>query len=133
MVELSCVHVAFRTLSVVAPVRARRKEPIEVRVIAIDPVAARGVPAPTATVTDRPLTVEDTDASDCALFDDGPVGLPLQAAAAPRATKPAALVQHAQNSRRVGVEISLNLTTAVTSSGQKGGLITRPTLLQQEP
>lgn len=114
MVLCSCVQVAVRTLSVVALVRASRKLPNEVCVIAIEPVAASVDPAPTGTVTVLPLTVADTDVSRCA-FADGPVGLPLQPAAAPRARRPA----HAQNSRRVGIELCGNLITAVTSSGQR--------------
>ena len=44
--------------------RASRKVPMDVCVMAIDPVAANGDVAPTGTVTVRPFTVEETDASD---------------------------------------------------------------------
>lgn len=105
----SCVHVAVSTLSVVALVRASRNVPIDVWVMAIDPVAASADVAPTGTVTVLPLTVDDTDPNAC-VFSDGLVGLEPHPAIVPRAKKEAALLQQAQNSRRL-VEISVNLFT----------------------
>jgi hypothetical protein len=90
---------------------------MEVWVIAMPPVDASAEPA-IETDTVRPLTVPATAGNDCELLE-GPVGLPPQPVATPMASSPAAFVQHAQNSRRVGTEISSNLTTAVTSSGQR--------------
>lgn len=117
MVQPSCVQVAVSTVAAFAPVRVSRNVPTDVCVMAIPPVDASGEPAPTGTETTRPLTDEVTDVNDSAL-DDGPVGLPPQPATAPSATKPAALPQQAQNSRRVGTDDSSSLITAVSSRGQ---------------
>ena len=121
MVVCSCVQVAVNTLKVVAAVRASRKVPTDVCVIAIEPVAARAEPAPTGTVTVRPLTVDVTVESRVAL-EDGPVGLPPQAAAPASASSPAAMPQHAQNSRRVGEEGSLILLTCHLIRAEKRAL-----------
>jgi len=59
--------------------------------------------------------VPDTEANGDE-FEDGDVGLsPPHPVTAPIARRPAALLQHAQNSRRVGIETSSSLITAVTS------------------
>lgn len=99
----SCVQVAVKTLIEVALVRVSRNEPRDVWVTAIPPVDASGEFAPTDTETVRPLTDPATDVSGCAL-EDGLVGLPPHPATVPIASSPAALLQHAQNSRRVGMD-----------------------------
>jgi hypothetical protein len=81
--------------------------------MAMPPTLARA-PDDTGTVTTRPETVPDTEANGDA-FEDGDVGLPPHPVTAPIARRPAALLQHAQNSRRVGIETSSSLITAVTS------------------
>jgi len=70
--------------------------------------------------------------SDWAL-PPGLVGLPPQTAAAPMASNPAALVQQAQNSRRDGLDISSNLVTVVTASGQYSVEYGAETMRQQKP
>ena len=127
IVQPSCVHVAVNAVSELAPVRESRKVPTEVCAMAIAPVEASAEPAPTGTVTARPLTLADTDGNDC-VFPDGPLGLPPHPAATPIASTPAALLQHAQNSRRVGVESSFSLITCHLIRSKNGAQLT----LQQE-
>jgi hypothetical protein len=73
-------------------------------------------------VTVRPLTVAATDVSGWELLD-GDVGLPPQPATPPRASNPAALLQHAQNSRRVWFEESSSLITLSPHQVRKTALV----------
>jgi hypothetical protein len=91
-------------------VRVSRNVPIGVWASAMPPVLASGEFPAIDTETERPLTAADADGSDCA-FAEGPVGLPPHAAAEVMTRRLAALVQHAQNSRRVGPGISSSLIT----------------------
>ena len=86
-------------LALVAPVLVTRKLPRLVWMMAMPPTVASELPA-VGTVTVRPLTAAETDARGWPVLD-GEVGLPPQPAAPPIASNPTALLQHAQNSRRV--------------------------------
>jgi len=111
-------------VAALAEVRVTRNVPIDVWAIAMPPADASEFPV-VAIVTVRPLTDADTDANGWALLE-GDVGLPPQPATAPSASAPAALLQHAQNSRRVFIETSSSLITVChlirSTSGAHGGL-----------
>src|SRR5689334_12222621 len=100
--------------------------------MAIAPVDASAEPAPIGTVTVRPLTVAVTVGSDCVL-PEGPEGLPPHAAEAASARRAAALPQPAQNSRRVGVEISSSVVTISFTLSPHQVVRRRWRSLQQNP
>ena len=105
-VHPSCVHTAVSTVNALDEVRAIRNVPIDVDVVAIEPLFASGDVEPIGIDTTRPATVPLTDASG--VPDDGDVGLPPQAASEPSASSEAAVQAPLQNSLREEV-ISLSM------------------------
>ena len=100
-VQPSCVQVAVSAVTVASPVRARRKLPTDVCVMAKPPTVAN---APDARDTEIVLPETDPDADASAVEElEGDVGLPPQAAAPPIAKRAADRAQQAQNSRRPGI------------------------------
>jgi hypothetical protein len=100
-VQPSCVQVAVRAVTVASPVRARRKLPSDVCVVARPPTVAN---EPDARDTEIVLPETDPDADASGVPElDGDVGLPPQAAAPPNAIRAADRAQQAQNSRRPGI------------------------------
>ena len=100
-VQPSCVQVAVSAVTAASPVRARRKLPSELRVVANPPTVA-SAPDVRDTEIVLPETDPDTDVSGVPELE-GDVGLPPQAATPPNAIRAADRAQQAQNSRRPGI------------------------------